>query len=597
MTLTLTILAIAILLFLSDRLRPDVVALLVMLALGLSGILDSNETFSGFSRSAVIAIIAIFILAEGLRRTGLTERLGETLIRLGGKHETRLVFTVTLAGALLSLFMNNIAAASVLMPAISSAARKTGISASRLLMPLAFGTILGGMATLLTTTNILVSGILRQQGLPGLGLFDFAPVGVPIVVFGTIYMATIGWRLLPAQAHPETPAIITDEDDLEGVYRLKERLICGRIFSDSPLAGKTLSQSGLREFYKLNLVALQRGNKLIETILPDQVLKPEDILHLIGRLDQIPVPELEKLLELLSAPTDNLPPMKLVEIVLAPRSPLLGQTLRQLRFREKYGLNVLAIWRAGWPFRTGHSSMPLQFGDALLLQGPAGQIPLLQTEPDILVLVKRTIPIDKHKALLAGLVMLVTLVSAALSPYPTGEVMLAGALLMVLLRILDMDQAYRAVEWKSVFLVAGMLPLGTALTKTGAAALFGNALLSLLGSSGVLILLTGLVALTILLTQVMNGAAVAAIMAPIAIQLAQHTPGMDPRSLAMAVALATSVAFITPLGHPVNILVMGPGGYKFTDYTRVGLLLTIIIFVVIILFLPIFWPLGGNPTG
>ena len=348
MTLTLIILAVAVLLFLSDRLRPDVVALLVMLALGLSGILDSTETFSGFSRSAVIAIIGIFILAEGLRRTGLSEKLGEALIRLGGQNESRLVFTVTLAGALLSLFMNNIAAASVLMPAISSAARKTGISASRLLMPLAFGTILGGMATLLTTTNILVSGILRQQGLAGFGLLDFAAVGLPIVVFGTIYMATIGWRLLPAQAHPETPAIITDESDLEGVYRLKERLIRGRIFSDSALVGKTVRQSGLREIYKLNLVALQRGNKLNETILPDMELKPGDILHLIGRLDQMPVTELEKLVELLSAPRNDLSPMKLVEIVLAPRSPLLGQSLRQVRFREKYGLNVLAIWRAGW---------------------------------------------------------------------------------------------------------------------------------------------------------------------------------------------------------------------------------------------------------
>ena len=592
MTITLIILAVAILLFLSDRLRPDVVALLVMLALGLSGILDSNETFSGFSRSAVIAIIAIFILAEGLRRTGLTEKLGEALIRLGGQHEGRLVFTVTLAGALLSLFMNNIAAASVLMPAISSASRKTGVSASRLLIPLAFGTILGGMATLLTTTNILVSGILRQQGLAGFGLLDFAPVGLPIVVFGTIYMATIGWRLLPAQAHPETPAITTDEDDLEGVYRLKERLIRGQIFNASTLAGKTVRQSQLREIYKLNLVGLQRGNRLNETISPDLELKPGDILHLIGRLDQIPIPELEKLLELLTAPQENLPPMKLVEIVLTPRSPLLGQTLRQARFREKYGLNVLAIWRAGRPFRTGHSDMPLQFGDALLLQGPAGQIPLLQTEPELLVLVKRTIPVDRRQAILAGLVMLATLVTAALSPYPTGEVMLAGALAMVLLRVLDMDQAYRAVEWKSVFLVAGMLPLGTALIKTGAAAMFSAALVNTLGQSSHLVLLAGLVALTILFTQVMNGAAVSAIMAPIAIQLAQNTPGLDPRSLAMAVALATSVAFITPLGHPVNVLVMGPGGYKFSDYTRVGLLLTVLIFSVIILFLPVFWPLG-----
>ncbi len=590
MTLTFVILAIAILLFLSDLLRPDLIALMVMLALGLSGILTSQETFSGFSRSAVIAIIAIFILADGLRRTGLTEKLGEALIHLGGKSEGRLVFTVTFAGAVLSLFMNNIAAASVLMPAISGAARKTGISASRLLMPLAFGTILGGMATLLTTTNILVSGILRQAGFLGFGLLDFAPVGVPIVILGTLYMALIGWRFLPAQAHPEPGVADMNEDDLQGLYRLDERMIRGCIFAGSLLGGMTVRQSTLREKYKLNLVSIQRSGRMIESISPETELKSGDILHLIGRLDMIPIPELEKLLELFSISDTYPSQMALVEVVLTPRSPLLGQTLRDAHFREKHGLNVLAIWRAGRPYRTDHGEMSLMFGDALLLQGPQERILLLQSEPDLLVLARRTAPVNKTKAILATLTMVVTLVVAAISSYPTGEIMLAGALFMVLFRVLDMDQAYRAVEWKSVFLVAGMLPLGTALAKTGAAALLSETLINTLGYNGVLVLVAGLVGLTILFTQVMNGAAVAAIMAPIAIQVA-HTVGADPRALAMGVALATSVAFITPLGHPVNVLVMGPGGYKFGDYAKVGLLLTLITFTVIMLFLPIFWPL------
>ena len=197
---------------------------------------------------------------------------------------------------------------------------------------------------------------------------------------------------------------------------------------------------------------------------------------------------------------------------------------------------------------------------------------------------------NKGKALLATLVMLVTLVITAFSPFSTGEVMLAGALMMVLSRVLDMDQAYRAVEWKSVFLIAGMLPLGTALTKTGAATLLSNALMVALGHNGMLILLAGLMGLTILFTQVMNGPAVAAIMAPIGIQIAQ-TVSVDPRALAMAVALATSMAFITPLGHPVNVLVMGPGGYKFRDYAKVGILLTLVTFAVVLFFLPKFWSL------
>ena len=589
MTITFTILIIAILLFLSDRLRPDLVALLAMLALGLSGVLSAEETFSGFSRSAVIAIIAIFMLADGLRRTGITEKLGEVLIQLGGKREGRLVFTVTLAGAILSLFMNNIAAASVLLPGISAAARKAGVSPSRLLMPLAFGTILGGMATLLTTTNILVSGILREHNLPGFGLFDFAPVGIPIVIAGILYMSLIGFRLLPAQAHPG-PLSISTENDLQGVYHLNERLIRGRIFSGSPLIGNKVRQSKLREKYKLNIVAIQRGRWVNESFSPEMVLKVGDVLHLIGRLDLIPISELESVLELFKLPDINLPEMGLVEVVLTPRSELLGKTLRDAHFREKYRMNVLAIWRAGRSYRTGHADLPLQFGDALLLQGLPEHISVLQTEPELLVLAGQTISVSKSKALLATLVMLVTLIVTVFTPFSTGEVMLGGALAMVLVGVLDMDQAYRSVEWKSVFLVAGMLPLGTALSKTGAAALLGNALVSALGKDGILVLLVGLLGLTILFTQVMNGAAVAAIMAPVGIQIGQMV-GADPRALAMGVALATSLAFITPLGHPVNMLVMGPGGYKFRDYAKVGFLLTVIIFGVILIFLPVFWPL------
>jgi di/tricarboxylate transporter len=589
MIITFTILTIAILLFLSDRLRPDLVALLVMLALGLSGVLSADETFSGFSRSVVIAIIAIFVLADALRRTGITEKLGEVLIKLGGKHERRLVFTVTLAGAILSLFMNNIAAASVLLPAVSGAARKAGVSPSRLLMPLAFGTILGGMATLLTTTNILISGILREHGLPGFGLLDFAPVGIIIIIAGTLYMSLLGRRLLPAQAHPGKLSV-SNKSDLRGVYHLNERLIRGRVFSGSPLVGKKVSQSQLREKYKLNIVAIQRGRSINESFSPDMVLKAGDILHLIGRLDLISPSELELVLKLFTLPDSNLPDIGLVEVVLTPRSELVGKTLREAHFREKYHMNVLAIWRAGRAYRTGHADLPLQFGDALLLQGLPEHISVLQAESEMLVLAGQTVSVNHGRALLATLIMLVTLCMTVFTPSLTGEVMLAGALAMVLVGVLNMDQAYRSVEWKSVFLVAGMLPLGTALAKTGAAVLLGNALVSVLGKDGILVLFAGFLGLTILCTQVMNGTAVAAIMAPIGIQIGQLV-GANPRALLMGVALATSVAFITPLGHPVNMLVMGPGGYKFRDYAKVGFLLTFIIFGVILIFLPIFWPL------
>ena len=287
----------------------------------------------------------------------------------------------------------------------------------------------------------------------------------------------------------------------------------------------------------------------------------------------------------------------MAEAVLAPRSTLLGHTLRTARFREKYGMNVLGIWRAGRPIRTNLGDLPLAFGDALLLQGPRNQMALLRTEPDLILLnageVEPPPVTSRSKRWLAPAIMLAAVILAAFNTPLVGEIMLGAALLTVLTGILTMDQAYGAIEWRSVFLVAGMLPLGLAMTNSGAAALLSDKLITFLSPAGPLALLAGLLVLTILLTQAMHGAAVATVVAPIAIQTAQQT-GLDPRALAMGVALASSMAFLTPLGHPVNVLVMGPGGYRIRDYLKVGWLLTLLIFGVIMVFLPIFWPLTAK---
>jgi di/tricarboxylate transporter len=284
----------------------------------------------------------------------------------------------------------------------------------------------------------------------------------------------------------------------------------------------------------------------------------------------------------------------IAEAVLAPRSTLLGQTLRTSRFREKYGMNVLGIWRAGRPIRSNLSDLPLAYGDALLLHGARERMPLLRTEPDLILMNgnghDRPVVVTRWKRWLAPAIMLGALVFAALNSALVGEIMLGATVLMVLAKILSMDQAYGAIEWRSVFLVAGMLPLGLAMTKSGAAGLLADNLVRVLGSAGPLAMLAGLFLLTTLLTQTMNGAAVATVIAPIAIGAAQQT-GLDPRALAMGVALASSMAFLTPLGHPVNILVMGPGGYKFKDFLKVGWLLYLLIFALVMLLLPVVWPL------
>lgn len=596
---TSVILLVAVVLLLTDRLRADLIALLVVVALGVTGVLTPREAFSGFSSSAVVTIVAIFILAEALHVTGVADQAGEMLLRVTGSHERRMVVTVMVAGALLSLVMNNVAAAAILLPAISGIARKTSVSQSRLLMPLAFATILGGMATLFTTTNIVVSGTLRSHDLQGFGVLAFAPVGIPVVIAGIAYMGLWGRRMLPAGA---TMVHLGSEQtsDLVEIYRLGERLFRARLPVGSCLAGKSLEQSGLREAYGVNLVGLVRKGHFLAPPPAGLVLAEQDVVVLSGKQENLRGLDPDNCLELLPeqdwqesdlATPDNV----VIEAVLAPRSGLLGQTLRAAHFREKYGMAVLGIWRAGKPLRTGLSDLALAFGDALLLQGPRDRIPALRTEVDLIVLdrgeAERPPVQTPGKGQLALLIMVGAVILASLNTSLVGEIMLGGALLTVLVGLFSLDQAYGAIEWRSVFLVAGLLPLGLAMSKSGAAVLLANALVTLLAPLGPLALLAGLLIVTILLTQTMAGVAVASIMAPIAIQAADQAH-LDPRALAMGVALATSLAFMTPLGHPVNVLIMGPGGYHFRDYLRVGLPLTLLLFAIIMIILPLFWPLA-----
>ncbi len=595
--LTLAILVAAVLLILSERLRADLVALLVLVALGISGILSPQEVFSGFSRSAVITIMAISILAEGLRRTGVTDRMGDVLLRLVGRQEPHLVVGTMLAGALLSLFMNNIAAAAILLPTISSAARKAGITSTRLLMPLAFGTLLGGMATLLTTTNIVVSGLLIDQGLRGFGILDFAPVGLPLVAIGVAYMALWGYRLLPTQPIRErTEGVRPPEGDLVQLYRLGERLFRARVPAGSYLIDKPLSQSTFREIYNLNVVGLERDGRVTLAPSPDFIFREGDVVLLEGNLEEFRRRDRPPYLEILP-PREwreedlESPAVVIVETVLSPRSSLIGQTLRGAQFREKYGFTVLAIWRAGRPIRTNLSDLPLQFGDALLLQGPRERLPVLRSEPDLILLAnEKEYPPVARKGWLAAAIALLALALAALRYQAVAEVLLGGALAMMLAGVLTMDQAYEVIEWKTVFLVAGMMPLGIAMMKSGTAAWLAERVLSLIGPAGPIGLLAGLFLLAMGLAQVMHSAVVASIVAPLAIQLALQT-GLSPQALAMTVALATSTTFLTPLGHPVNVLVMNVGGYRARDYLRVGWPLTLLVFGAVLALVPVFWPL------
>jgi di/tricarboxylate transporter len=597
--ITLLVLVVATLLLLSDRVRPDLVALMVTLTLGLTGVLTVQEAFSGFSRSAVIILVAVFVLAEGLRRTGVTELAGQALFSVSGSNESVLAIVVMLLGASLSFFMNNIAAASVLLPAVAGVAHRSKISLSRLLMPLAFGTILGGMATLLTTNNIVVNGLLRDQSIQGFGLLSFLPLGLPLIIVGILYMALWGLRLLPRK----TPAqrLIeqkpTDEELLH-IYRLTERVIRLRVKSGSTLVGVPLSDSHLRDHYNLNVIAIEHKGKRVFPLDPLLKFDAGDVILVLGRTEDYPAAELGSQFEMLTSDDWRQTylashDVELIEAVLTPRSELIDHTLRDAQFREKYAVNVIAIWRGDKPIRTGLSDIIIRFGDALLMEGSTHSIEFLKAETGLVVLTTTREPKPRltQKSWLAITVMLITLVLAVIFPDQIGEIMLAGALMMVILGILTMDQGYQAIDWKSVILIAGMLPLGVAISKTGVASSLSDLLINTFSQQSPFVLLAILMLITTIFSQVMNGAAVVAIMAPIAITMAQ-TMSLDPRSMAMGIAMAASLTFITPLGHPVNILVMSQAGYRFRDFLRVGLPLTLILLLTLFVLLPQIWPLS-----
>lgn len=599
--ITLIILTAAIVLFLTNRVRADVVALLVLVSLGATGVLTPQETFSGFSRSAVVTIVAIYVLAAGLNLTGAGERVGNWLVRAAGQSEGRLVVLVMIAGAFLSLFMNNIAAAAVLLPAVTSAARRQQANPSRLLMPLAFATILGGMATLFTTTNIVSSGLLAEEGLPSFSVLSFAPVGIPAVVAGVLYMAFIGRRALHERPTPEQfepgSADLLDED-LTELYRLDERLFRARIPPDSYLDQRTLAESTFRERFNVNVLAVEHEGRKRLAPPPDTVLRAGDVVTLEGSLDEFRGRDVEPFLEILDplpAAEQDLQSADIVitEVALAPRSGLISHTLQEVSFREQFGFSALAIWRGGRPIRRGMTTTPLLLGDALLLQGPRSRLHLLRRNPDLIVLSEPAEPVSEvrsSKLALATAIMVVTLIVAAAGLIQTAEAMLLGTLAMVLVGVLSPDEAYDAIEWRSVILVAGMLPMGLALTKTGLAGVVAENIMRLTLPYGALVLFAALFLLSTLLVQVISGPAVAAIVVPLAIESARQA-GIDPWSLTLGVALGTSMAFLTPLGHPVNVLVMGPGGYRFGDYFKVGLPLTILVTIVILVLLPLIYPL------
>ncbi len=591
--LVLLILGVAIVLFASEKIRVDVVSMMVLLALLLTGLLTTEEAFSGFASPAVITVWAIYIVSASLTRTGIADFIGRYIARVAGLDEWRLVLVLMLTVGTMSAFMNNIGATAVLLPVAIQLGRRANVPASKLLIPLAFGSLLGGITTLIgTPPNLLVSAALQDLGLAPFKLFDFTPMGLIIMVAGIAYMTLIGRHLLPG--HQETTHA-PDSSDLENEYRLRDFLTELRVEANSPLIGKTIADSGLGEQYDMTVMGVLQSGELRLGILPDTHMQAGDILLAKGDSDTI-LSVLDKIgTSIVSGQVLTFNDLRssestVAEIVVSQLASLMGKTLKDVKFRGRYDLNVLAIWREEAPIRGRLADVPLHMGDILLVHGPRDRIERLRDDNSFLLLRPATELVRLHKAPinLIIFVSMITMVSFGWLHISVAAVL--GAVLSVLAGCLTMDEAYTSIEWKSVYLIAGMLPMGIAMEKTGTALFLSEQILTAVGDLGPRAVLVGLFILTTIITEFMSNAAAAVLVAPIAITTAL-TLNVDPRAFAMGVGIAASNSFLFAIGHQACVLVYGPGGYRFFDYTKVGLPLTLLIWLLMIIFLPIFWPL------
>jgi len=585
--LVLAILAVAVVLFVSERLRVDLIAMLVLITLSLTGLVTIEEAFSGFASPAVITVWSVYIVSGALFRSGVADTLANFMLRLAGENYLRLLFIIMLTIGVMSSFMNNIGAVAILLPAVVSVARKIDVAPSKLLIPMAFTSLLGGKMTLIgTPPNILATSIMETYGgLEPFGFFDFTPMGAIVLGVGILYFLLIGNRLLPDR---------TPGGDLSESYHLRDYLSEVRVGEESPLIGQTLPESQLGQKYDLNIVQIQRCDEGLLVPLQDPVLMIGDLLLVQGSSQTILKASQDLNLEtILDWKFEELSQesQALVEVTLSPTSQMQGKTLKQTDFRARYGLTVLAIQHHGESISTNIAELPLDIGDALLIQGPEERIAQLRRDRDFLIL--ETPPMETkrtEKAPLAILILAGVLIAVSTRVLPVSTAMLIGAVLMVLTGVLNMDEAYDAIQWKSVFLIAGMLPMGIAMQNSGTALFLAEGIVKFVGGWGTEAVMMGIFLMTALTTEVMSNAAATVLVTPIAIDAARNL-GANPQTFVMAVVIAAATSFLMPIGHQANVLVFGPGGYKFGDYTKVGVWLNIIIFIVVLIFLPLIWPL------
>jgi di/tricarboxylate transporter len=602
------VVAVPLILVVANRLRADIAALIIAVLLGIGqyaglAILgkantptDASQALAGFRQPAVMTLFGLFIITRALDKVGVTRLIAQRVLQLGGKSEPTLVALFTTTTALLSLFMNNLAAGALMLPSAMDVSRRTGITPAKLLIPVAYGSLLGGAATYFTTANIIVSDLLTNANPPqaALHVLDFTPTGGLIAIAGIAFMVLVGRKLLPDRA-PNREQMIARRTttELEEAYQLDERLWEAKVPATSPIVGKSLSQAGIGERLGIAVAAVWHGSEAIFAPPPSQVIHANDILLTIGREDR--VTQLANQGLKVGRDTTNghitTRGVSLIEIVPSPRSHAIDHNLKELNFRKLYGFTAVALLREGRSFRTDVADIPLKAGDSILIVGERSKLKALQLTPDFIVLETDTSdePIDKKQASIVVGVTVAAIVASILG-VPVYLAMLAAALFILSLGLITMEESYRTMEWQALFMIAGMYSVSIAMVQTGIAQNVGQFVVNVVTPFGPLGLAAGAYLLTALLTQVMGGQVTVLVTGPIAISaaIALHT---NPQAMAVAAAIGCSASFLTPIAHPVNILMIGPGNYKFGDFFRVGWGLTIISFIALLIGMILFWKL------
>lgn len=620
MWITLIILAAAIILFITERLRVDIVAFGVVVILMITGILTVDEALAGFSNSAVLTIAALFIVGGATMQTGLANSIGRRILTIGGANQTRLMVVLMAAVALLSSFLSDTGTVALLLPAALVLAKGAKLAPSKLLIPLSYGALLGGAITLIgTTPNLIVTEILAENKLEAFTFFSFTPIGAVLLVAGVLFMLLIGRKLLPDRRAKIETQPVENPAELIDLYRLPGNLFHLRVRRHSGLVGQLLAESQLRDEFGINVIGVLRRSSpgLVHSLggriggedqpidervslvpQPEMELERDDILVVQGSMDQVTRASSKWKLGMQAVNTEEddqliTKEVGIAEVLLPPRSALVGKNISDLRFGTIYSLNVLGLNRPGSQVRLDVKNARLYFGDILLVQGPWENILALRKfRKDFVVLGQPEASMGAPRSNKAGLALAVMVLMLGLmitNVVSVAAASLTAALLMVLLGCLSMDDAYQAIDWKSIILIAGMLPMSTALTKTGLIDLAANGFTEALGSMGPLAVLAALFLVTSLFTQVLSNTATTVLIAPIALAAAQ-TLDVNAQAFMMAVAIAASMAFASPVASPVNTLVMGAGDYRFGDYLKIGLPMILVMFLVSLAALPFLFP-------